>query len=359
MMDTVNQDISLFFAGSGDGRNVFSAITSLALTDSASRGSSFGKLHFTVLDVKPAAMARLLIFFNMMFQAESEVSRGLPNAMDYFLAMAYTFSCQIIPPKVESILQSNINELIKRLEIESDVLQFIYVREQDRKPLIRVLRQWQKPWNGMSKVADVRKFIEQERALDDLHGPPAFANSPSSGTRWDRNDFERLTTLMPPATVANRWEPSLIDALSEYRSTGRSTKLGQHVDLNWKINNTLIDYDFANRSREQGDHRSHPLVFHPLKVIESMDVLKSARKANVSPIKHFADIFRIFSTSTSRLGSQNRLVVEVIVGEMADIMERIRYNILDHRLSGPTDSGILDPTFFPRTFDFLHMSNIP
>ncbi|KJZ70538.1 hypothetical protein HIM_10082 [Hirsutella minnesotensis 3608] len=257
---TERPDISFFFAGSGDGRNVFSGITSMAYKEAEMRRPCFKNLHFTVLDLKPAALARMLIFFNMMVRVDSEISEEVPNAADYFLAMAYIFSCQIIPPFVEAKLQSNIRELIKRLEGEDAALQFIYVREHDREPLIRILRQWQQPWGGISKVADVRRFIQQKNWENGLRTATYFGRCPELGTRTERNDFDRFTTLLLPRVVASRLEPSLVDPLAEYRSTGKSKNLLEHIDSNWRVNNTLIDYDFADRSREQGDEMSRSWV---------------------------------------------------------------------------------------------------
>lgn len=48
--------------------------------------------------------------------------------------------------------------------------------------------------------------------------------------------------------------------------------------------------------------------------------------------------------------------VEVLVGEMTDVMERMRWNCLEER-SKP--AGGIDPSNFPRTYDRIHMSNIP
>ncbi|KJZ68139.1 hypothetical protein HIM_12472 [Hirsutella minnesotensis 3608] len=90
-----------------------------------------------------------------------------------------------------------------------------------------------------------------------------------------------------------------------------------------------------------------------------MGLLETTQKADYSSIEQLADVFRAFSISTLTLSLQKRLVVELIIGEMADIMERIRYDLLDYRLSPSNDSGMLDPTAFPQTFDYVHMSNIP
>ncbi|KAJ3534692.1 hypothetical protein NM208_g7439 [Fusarium decemcellulare] len=339
-------DISFLFAGSGDGRNLFSTITSMALKEAEVGRPYFSKLHFTILDLKPAALARVLILFNMMLQVDAEMSEQVPNAKDYFLTMAYIFGCQVIPPFVEDKLQSNITGLIKRLEGQDAALPFIYVPQHDREPLIRVLQ-------------DVRRFVQQKHWENGLHTAHYFGQGLESGSEAERNDFDRFTALLPPAGVVNRREPSLVGPLAEYRSTGKSKKLSQHIDSTWRINNTLIDYDFAGRSREQGDEESLPLEFRPLEVIESMGLFGPTKKANTSSIEQLADIFRAFSISTLNLGLQKRLVVEVIIGEMADVMERIRYNLLDHRQSTPNNDSTLDPTTFPQTFDYVHMSNIP
>ncbi|KAG8417357.1 hypothetical protein J3458_004867 [Metarhizium acridum] len=93
MTGTRRRDISILFAGCGDGRNLFSAILSIAYKNAESRRPSLRKLHFTVLDLKPAALARLLIFFNMMEQVDTTISGLVPGAMDGYLTMAYVFSC--------------------------------------------------------------------------------------------------------------------------------------------------------------------------------------------------------------------------------------------------------------------------
>lgn len=127
MTGNTRPDISILFAGFGDGRNLFSALITIACMDGESRLSSLSKLHFTVLDLKVAALARLLIFFNMMERVDPAVPDDVSGAKDEYLAMAYLFGCQIIPPFAEAKLQSNIRQLIKRLEGKAAALQFVYV----------------------------------------------------------------------------------------------------------------------------------------------------------------------------------------------------------------------------------------
>lgn len=51
-----------------------------------------------------------------------------------------------------------------------------------------------------------------------------------------------------------------------------------------------------------------------------------------------------------------RMKIEVLSGEMNDVLERIHYDCLEAR-SRP--SGGVDPSKFPRKYDRIHMSNIP
>ncbi|KAH8894481.1 hypothetical protein GQ53DRAFT_839555 [Thozetella sp. PMI_491] len=359
LQDTVPSEISFLFAGSGDGRNLFSTITCMLVREVDRDVRTFSKMHATILDLKPAALARVLIIFNMMAQFDVELREGSPTATDCFLDMAYLFSCQIIPPFVEARLQSNIKELITKLEGDGPVLPFVYVRKQDRSALTRVLRQWQQPWDGISKGADVRELVKGKIMENGFRTAMNFGQIPAHGSQSENEEFDKFTVLFPPVRTARRREPSIVELLTKYRSSKKVKKLLQYIDENWKVNNTLIDYDFANRSREQGHKDSHPLEFHPLEVVESMGLVERRRGGRTTSIEELANLFRTFAASTMTLVDQSRLTVEAIVGEMADTMDRIRYNLLDYRLSPPSNGQGLDPTTFPQTYDYIHMSNIP
>jgi hypothetical protein len=47
-----------------------------------------------------------------------------------------------------------------------------------------------------------------------------------------------------------------------------------------------------------------------------------------------------------------KLTLEIVHGEMTDVMERIRHGALEHRLQGPAKK-------FPNRYDRIHMNNIP
>ncbi|QPH11568.1 hypothetical protein C2857_003367 [Epichloe festucae Fl1] len=353
-------DVSFLFAGSGEGRHVFSAIFGLMLREDATERPCFGKLHFTLVDLKPAALAKVLISFDMMIRGETELSQGDPRGHDYFLDMAYLFSCQIVPPWVEARLQTSIRELIKRLEGKGDVLEFVFVPENDRKPLARVLRPWQHPWPGLSNAQEVRNFVKQRLHSERVRAEALFVGKCDRRSKSEKADFGKITVMLPPAAVAERRETSLVKPLADYRSTGKIKGLRQHIRSNWRVNNTLMDYDSAEAVRRHRDTDFNAIEFDPLEVTESMGAAPPPRgEGDSSSLEKLAMVFRGFSTSTFGFSIEDRLVVELIIGEVADIMERIRYKILHHRLSPPRGSSMLDPTLFPHTFDHVHMSPIP
>lgn len=72
------------------------------------------------------------------------------------------------------------------------------------------------------------------------------------------------------------------------------------------------------------------------------------------------DYFRAFFTPVAKaLGSlQDRITVELFLGEMSDTMERLRYGICDQRISLEQHLKAKEPRY-PTAFHRVHMSNNP
>ncbi|KAG5950577.1 hypothetical protein E4U53_004813 [Claviceps sorghi] len=72
-----------------------------------------------------------------------------------------------------------------------------------------------------------------------------------------------------------------------------------------------------------------------LTVIENKACPTIVWKGGKKPVESHALIFEDISAAVLTLSAEERLVIEFITGETADIMERMRFNLLDHRLSSP------------------------
>ncbi|KAG5930341.1 hypothetical protein E4U42_001856 [Claviceps africana] len=225
----LDHDVSLLFAGCGDGRNAFSAILNLHHKDEATRGQAFKNLYLTLIDLKPAALAKVLVFSSLMIECSIvRMKYSAQAGQDCALDMANLFSCHIIPPFAAARLQGTINRLLEKLDgnpdKESGPLDFLYVPESDRLPLLRALRQWQLPWSGLSKVSDMRSVVKREhqrrrfRAQAD-HG----IDKQEHGSGSQRSDFENFATILPSGAIAERREASLAKPLALHCNDRRAT----------------------------------------------------------------------------------------------------------------------------------------
>lgn len=338
-------DVSFLFAGCGDGRNAYYAMAEMAAHDLQANSAYFQKLHFTLLDLKPAALARVLILLSTLKEAEELVKQRDEEGINKYACAAYIFSCLTIPAFVHTRMQSTIKSIIQKLENKESVADFVYVPESDRERILHVLRQWQQPWDGLRTAAQARK--------NDRH----WANMGENGTESERKDFEIFRTMLPPEGASERCEPEIIPLVQQYRATGDSKALVQYLDANWHINNTFIDYDFSDMRRSQGDPDAHPCEVNPLASAQALGAVATEKSSKATSIERLCRAFHSFGASISALG--NRLTVELIIGEVADVMERMRYNLLDHRAVSSTAGRTLDPTQFPVQFDYIHLSNIP
>ncbi|KAJ3495502.1 hypothetical protein NLG97_g3351 [Lecanicillium saksenae] len=227
-----DSDISLFFAGCGDGRNVLNTIVNIASKEAASRRKVSRLVHITALDLKPATIARLLILLDLILQIgiESSMRQLKPGNADHdgFIAIAYLFSCQVIPPTAAGMCHDSISRLIKSLEAGEDGVEIALVRDCGRNAIVRVLRQWQKPYPAMSTVADVREHLEgtywpgKDRAAED-NGPT------SAEIESEKRTFRKITTLLPSLSFAEKHRPGLAKALQEHWNASSQLRLREAV----------------------------------------------------------------------------------------------------------------------------------
>ncbi len=99
------------------------------------------------------------------------------------------------------------------------------------------------------------------------------------------------------------------------------------------------------------------MSFNPCEVtgylVQDMKNLPSTNKApKTSIMDHLQQFFELTALSIASL--KKRMVVEVVVGEMADVMERIGYDSLESR--GPSAAQTAS---WPRKYHVVHLSNVP
>ncbi len=348
---TAEDDVSFLFCGSGDARNVFETISDIAFRAMMNKKEVCNKVHITIVDHKPAILAKTLIMFDMILWYGVGKSKKLPNHVDIRTAMAYIYACQVIPPYAAQILQAHLDALIERLEQGSNVFPFLHISTDARPAIIRVLRQWQQPLGEAFSVPNIRTRIRP--GIDATRATVAQYMDPEEAERdeedpIDRKTFDEFMILLPPDHFLKRQEPALSSLGTRFKTTSQVQRetLDNYIDINWKTNATLIDVDsWTIRSVEE---RNIPVGYDPREVIDSFSWAKISRGGRSIDI--LGETFDHITLALLNLA--DRLCVEVVIGEMSDVMERIRFNALDHR---NTPSKLS----FPQVYDRIHMSNIP
>ncbi|KAI1453780.1 hypothetical protein F4805DRAFT_478149 [Annulohypoxylon moriforme] len=313
--------LSVMLCGVGDARHLFQT-----LIQYSARNKGAQKLHITMLDHKAAAIARDLIFFSLIHEANTD--QGSKDTV--LLSLSYLYSSPIIPPFAWEKLQDTIGKLLDKLESRQQPIEWIYLT-MPQTGVVRALKHWQ---TGLATYAtpQMRRATLQ---------------------RENNQDFYDYAVVFPPEVVLSKFEPELSSLLASRRDSDRRTQkqIGKYLDKHWKVNATLIDMDW--QARQAPGSQSY-MENEPFSIIDNLTMQSSKLKVSDPSsrclLQHAADFFERVGLSILQL--RERLTMEVILGDMADVLERIRYGFLNRAVPSTT-------TEWPEKYHIIHMSNTP
>ncbi|KAK4448655.1 tetratricopeptide [Podospora aff. communis PSN243] len=351
--------VSLMFCGSGDARHIFATLLELGMHVNIHGNKNVCKnAHITVLDLKPAAIARTLIFFDMMVTS-LRTRKTTPNDMPTI--MAYLFAGCVLPAAVNEQLQLHIKTLLIALESDKPVHEWLFIPESTRKEVVHVLRRWQNPPKDNHYQARVVR-----RAVKKAAEANTMTNDFDQGSRpkGDQKTFKEFGIILPSQDFARRRDAPLIPLMKEYYLKGTKeskVRLARHVDESWTTNLTLLDFDYTENPvvtddpgyRMLSDEEKVPAIeCNPVDVTKLLIGIEEPGRLGV--LDTIGNFFSITALTFSNFSG--RLMIELLAGEMTDTMEQLRWDCLESRAK---PSGGIDPSTFPRVYDRIHMSNIP
>ncbi|KFA81574.1 hypothetical protein S40288_11307 [Stachybotrys chartarum IBT 40288] len=342
---TPQDDVAFLFCGSGDARNALATISKIFMDEMMSSEKKCRSVHITLVDHSPAVVARNLIMFDMMFRFAMLKARKVPGCEDALTVMSYIYCCQIIPPFAHEKLQEHISGLIGQLKTAYYLVPNLYVATQSIPAVLRVLEQWQKGLGESYSVAHVRSH---------LNLPPESMAQQSSG--FDRKSLRELRVLFPTTKFLRSREPALIDLIACFKESKGKQELSDYLDANWKLNTTLFDLDFQESRTWEGD-RYAMLEFLPTEITACMQQVFGRSPKEKRAVDSFGQNLDMMALFMLRMS--DRVQLECIVGEMTDVMERLRYDALEHRTKPPAGPEAHDPRPYPKVYDRIHMSNVP
>jgi hypothetical protein len=296
LLSTSQPDIACLFGGIGDARNLLATIFFTDLLELSPRVALGNRrsYHFTLVDLKPAVFARDLLIFRLLFELAIVSRQGPTAAEEIEVTLSYLFAAQMMPQWVSDQLQACISVVLEDLRDSTrNVLGVFYIPEPVRERIIRVLLQWKQTPESWYTARSLRRTAATRKAL------------------------------------------------------------GDYFDSVWQPNVTMVDLDWE---RKRGDGPAPHMGFTPDDVVRDLFVNIPAHLLKRGPglLDHLRGFFWLISPPLAMM--QPRLVVEIVIGEMVDTFERLRYGLLRQDWKAVQK---LDPAKFPRVYDSIDMSNIP
>lgn len=334
-------------------------------------------LHFSLVDIKPAALAKFVLIFHMLIRYATMKGMKTQGHEDVLVVVAYLYTCQVIPPFVLEKLYQHLDLLILLLQDDQDfahheVLPFVYIPPDTRRAILKVFKQWRHPVSSHYAVSRIRPIIRQNVKMTRSRTMAAFGPE-DSVSKKDRKDFDAWGCLFADMDFFQRREPELVTLYQACQSSASPPKrkeLEDYLDAKWSVNVTFLDSDHeATMSEDLEDIAryyasgcelwsvhdesvAHLGEFDPSKTLEAF-----MRGAPYTVLKGMGMFFD--GVAVTMVSFLEALRVELVLGEMTDFMDRVRFDALEYRSCAPTSDRDVDPRTFPKTYDLIHLSNIP
>lgn len=350
--------VSFLFCGVGDARNMFQTMTVYCLTSL----KPDQRLHCTILDHKPAVLARDLIIFALLDDVAqtgfSIHSMGKLSPKKYaevketLSVVSYIYLTQVMPAYAWERLQKTIVRLLEAFEKHEQPIPWVFVPSVVQQSVCRTLISWQTKPTGPYATSRFRHLTYDQNIAQSL-----IAEQPESlpELKLDHRLFKDFQIVLPEAQILKEQDPELAGMLSDYRKSGDNAKakksISTHIDSVWRSNITLVDVEWENDKAEEEERQTPDMSFTPFTVAESLgtaDGTSAPSPLEGDTVLTYAEFF--WSVTINAISSlRGRMMVEVRLGEMAEILERTRYQALER-------SSTYE---WPNKYSVIHMSNIP
>jgi hypothetical protein len=370
LANTGRNKISLLFGGIGDCRNVL--CTFMSIFADRLQGKLKGQsLHLTLVDIKPAAIARDIVLF-LLLDDLSKVSRtNRPNATRSLLqaCLYYTYLSPIMPSRVATVLQARIQLSIDILEDKQPPPAYLDIPHIYRPEVLRVLKQWQHDASARLPVSKMRREIVWQRMREKVRRSLHVPFPPDVPPQWKlEREFYEETGVLTMSKPHDAVYGDEIRAAFEASSTGKIQQkdaVAKKVEADWASNVTMIDLDWVEALRSldgtEIDLAQDPWQFAA--ALRDLTPLESGGRL----YDLFADWFTLVASCFGQL--KGDMKIEMCLGGITTVLEQIRCGVIGRRqrssahcdpsIAQGNDATINEGEEYPRVYDRIHLSNIP
>ncbi|KAL1633607.1 hypothetical protein SLS56_002755 [Neofusicoccum ribis] len=351
---------TLLFAGIGDARNMHATLRHIASVENKSAETPTLRYHFTVIDIKAHAVARDLVIFMLLEELAKESTKtNLEECEEVLATLFYVYGAVIMPPRAYERLRRTMIATMALLEGTSGTTPWLLIFEKQHGSIKAVLVSWlhdaeqRCPTRMIRRIATKKSF---RRDAKSRYRGQYTGNEP--GCRNDDIMFDKACVLTPPKSFFED-DPLNFKQILAGPDPSSAMDLAWlwQLDWSWKPNVTLVDIEWLNSGDVDAGFGFDPFLLYT----QMLDC--SPRNPNCL-YDYAASYFT--SLGEALLHLKSRIRVEIIVGEMTQVFDQIRYGLLEHR----KDTKSLESLYngvesnvrswkYPREYDRIHMSNVP
>jgi hypothetical protein len=356
------------FGGMGDCRNVFSTLTHIFndRVQGKVKGQSF---HLTLVDIKPAVIARdlvILLLLDDLSKVRSKTSLLIP-------CLYYPYLSPIMPSRPAALLQERIQRTIDILKDKQPPPAYFDIPHLHGPEVLRVLKQWQHDASARLPVSKMRQDTISQRRSErmewDLHHSYSMGPMPAVRPGWklEQQFYEQtgvLTIPKPYDAVYGKEIRSAFEASSS-RKIEQKNAVAEKVEADWASNVTMIDLDWVEAKRRL-DGTDIDVAHDPWQL--------GAAVCDRMPMESGARLYDFVSTWFAIVAEflnqlKGDMKIEVCLGNITTVLEQIRCGVIGRRqrshahcdpeVAQGNDAIISEGDEYPRVYDRIHLSNVP
>eukprot|EP01112_Ceratiomyxa_fruticulosa_P014258 TRINITY_DN4070_c0_g2_i2.p1 TRINITY_DN4070_c0_g2~~TRINITY_DN4070_c0_g2_i2.p1 ORF type:complete len:912 (-),score=197.45 TRINITY_DN4070_c0_g2_i2:22-2757(-) len=395
MVSQVVPPVSVFFGGVGDGRHTFSTLVDIAEQMKGMKDFSKFSVHFTMIDIKAAAIARNLVILNLVDKLSAIKNKESEEAIKLMAKMQYILLAAVIPSYACDLLQETILEV--ETTIRANALPpYIYIQQSSVPQILKVLNYWKNvSFTSWQFIENINKKQEEiDRAMNEVKGSKDMLRnmgdragffeeqdtasqipdseiekmgvpgntiaekrklinqllSSDSAKRFQMNSdnmpvaqesaiYDQLKFMIPPIPLMDA-HPVMAKLRTDKINDTDFGALQEHINSDFKANPTFVDEEWVNfvGLSLTGDSPYQAYAGYIGDVVE--------RKPGKNTLFDFMKAYFI-KVANALSATKQYIKLEWMVGELCNIAQSLPFDQERLKLN------------FPITFDRILLSNIP
>jgi len=368
---TGRKKISLLFAGIGDCRNVYTTFMSM-FSDRLQGKLEDQSFHLTLVDIKPAVIARDLVIFLLLDDLSKVTRTSGPRRSLLQACLYYTYLSPIMPGRLATVLQARIQLAMDILEDKQPLPAYIDIPHIHRPEVLRLLKQWQHDASARLPVSKMRQEIVRQRHLERMKmglrmGP--MGRMPDVPPEWklEQEFYEQtgVLTMSKPHDAVYGDEIRAAFAASSTQKIERKDAVAKKVEADWESNVTMIDLDWVE-ALGSIDGTEIDVAHNPWQFAAALrDLVPLQKGARLYDLA--AAWFTHIAACFSRIKADVK--IEMCLGNITTVLEQIRCGVIGRRqrsfahcdpeMAQGDDARASEGDEYPRLYDRIHLSNIP